>query len=243
MVASECGRVLGVADGVGGWSAQGVDPGLFSKSLMQWVGEFAAFYPDQDPYFYLQRAWSKSHWLPGASTALVVTLDDSLRCRACNIGDSGMLVIRQGRPLLRSAPQTHCFNVPYQLGSLGDPISCAHQFEQQLQVGDTLVLASDGLWDNLFDEEIVAIVEQEKEEQLQKHRSQELAATERFLLLESHPHAHAGLHAIADRLATAAHAIAKKTTGVTPFAVASQGRFTGGRLDDTTVIVAQVEPY
>ena len=32
---SKCQRLMGVADGVGGWSLEGVDPSLYSKSLME----------------------------------------------------------------------------------------------------------------------------------------------------------------------------------------------------------------
>eukprot|EP01052_Picozoa_sp_SAG31_P046914 SAG31_NODE_9164_length_1323_cov_2.422386_2_plen_108_part_00 len=34
--------VVGVADGVGGWAAQGVDPGLYSKALMRAAAQAAA---------------------------------------------------------------------------------------------------------------------------------------------------------------------------------------------------------
>lgn len=36
------GSVIGVADGVGGWAAQGVDPGLYSKALMRAAAQAAA---------------------------------------------------------------------------------------------------------------------------------------------------------------------------------------------------------
>lgn len=34
---SSCGKVLAIADGVGGWAEHGIDPGLYSLTLLQRV--------------------------------------------------------------------------------------------------------------------------------------------------------------------------------------------------------------
>src|SRR3989338_1013018 len=39
-VVSSCGRVLGVADGVGGWAARGGDPSIYSNGLMNGVAKY-----------------------------------------------------------------------------------------------------------------------------------------------------------------------------------------------------------
>lgn len=52
----------------------------------------------------------------GSSTACLVVLDKSDKTvHTANIGDSGFLVVREGKILHRSQEQTHYFNTPHQL--------------------------------------------------------------------------------------------------------------------------------
>lgn len=53
----------------------------------------------------------------------------------------------------------HFFDCPYQFGSEStDSVADAEAFEVQLEAGDTLVMGSDGLFDNMFDRDIEAVV-------------------------------------------------------------------------------------
>jgi serine/threonine protein phosphatase PrpC len=90
----------------------------------------------------------------GATTACIVVLrDDELRI--ANLGDSGVLVIRQGDFVFRTEAQQRSFNVPYQLGlPERDSPDEAQQFTVKLERGDIVILATDGMFDNLFDEDI-----------------------------------------------------------------------------------------
>jgi protein phosphatase PTC7 len=114
--------VIGVADGVGGWRQYGVDPGLFSSHLMRncerlvKAGYFHSSQPGRliaQSYREMQEAKRR---VVGSSTACVVMLSHSdLKLYTANIGDSGFVVVRNGRVVLRSQEQQHFFNTPFQL--------------------------------------------------------------------------------------------------------------------------------
>ena len=52
---------------------------------------------------------------PGSSTACIVVVNGST-LHACNLGDSGFMVLRDGAVAMRSAQQQHGFNFPFQVG-------------------------------------------------------------------------------------------------------------------------------
>lgn len=96
---------LGVADGVGSWSQNGVDPALFSQALMYHASQaFAAAEggaADEGarPTKLLERAYRKvmsEKGVPaGSSTATVLTLEGETGVlRSANLGDSGFMVLR-----------------------------------------------------------------------------------------------------------------------------------------------------
>ncbi|RLN10073.1 hypothetical protein BBJ28_00008778 [Nothophytophthora sp. Chile5] len=124
--------VVGVADGVGGWNDNGVDPGKISRSLMRnaslFVRQQAAL--DQAPttlevltHGYNQ-AVLDDEVEAGSTTACIVRLKQSAEGKPVleytNLGDSGFVVIRAGEIIFRS----------------------------KFQDGDLVVLATDGVWDN-----------------------------------------------------------------------------------------------
>jgi len=75
--------------------------------------------------------------------------------RAANVGDSCFMVVRRGRVLFRSPSQQHEFNFPFQLGGEGsDKVSDAQCFMVPVQVGDVVVMGTDGLFDNVFDKDV-----------------------------------------------------------------------------------------
>lgn len=111
----------------------------------------------------------------GGSTAVVAMLDSLHgKLEVANLGDSGFVLLRPYKVHYRSEPQIHAFNTPYQLSlippsvmmrmaafggaQLSDMPSDADVSRCQLQHGDVLVFASDGLWDNLFDQDVLRIV-------------------------------------------------------------------------------------
>jgi serine/threonine protein phosphatase PrpC len=100
----------------------------------------------------------------GSATFCIVALDDAssaaaVTLRVANIGDSGFMVLRDGRLVFRSEEQQHGFNHPFQLATRdeGNAVAEAQSYTLELQLGDVVVVGSDGLFDNVFDETIVAM--------------------------------------------------------------------------------------
>ncbi|KAB5580480.1 5-azacytidine resistance protein azr1 [Coniochaeta sp. 2T2.1] len=111
----------------------------------------------------------------GGSTAIVGLLDGTRGVlEVANLGDSGFVHLRPNCVHARSPPQTHAFNTPFQLSVIppsmmlraarfGGARLCdlprdADVTRHNLRHGDVLVFASDGLWDNLFDQDVLRIV-------------------------------------------------------------------------------------
>ena len=143
---------VGVADGVGGWAKHGVDSGAYARSLMRGAREHAG--SSRDPQQLLTHAYTTSQHIPGSSTACIVAIDRDNLLRGSVVGDCGYLVVRGDHTVYQSSPQMHDFNTPYQLGACcNTPHQSAHH-EVAVQPGDLVVLASDGIFDNVTAHEI-----------------------------------------------------------------------------------------
>lgn len=157
----------------------------------------------------------------GSSTACLVSLNKATGVLdTANLGDSGFLILRDANIVGRSKSQQYRFNAPYQItlapdGNVSDTThTVAHQ-SWQLQEGDLLVLGTDGLWDNLFEQDITRILGQE--------RTPEQMA--RSLVMN-------------------ARAASERSEYDSPFSVEARkhgiDKFTGGKEDDITVLVSKV---
>ena len=101
----------------------------------------------------------------GSSTACLAMLSHAEgKLYTANIGDSGLLVVRGGRVVHRSAEQQHYFNTPYQLSLpptdmesdvLADLPESADRYEFNVEDGDVIILATDGIFDNVPDHLLV----------------------------------------------------------------------------------------
>jgi protein phosphatase PTC7 len=110
----------------------------------------------------------------GGSTACIGVADDQGRMQIANLGDSGFLQLRLGAVHHYSNPQTHAFNTPYQLSitpphilaqaaifggaPLADNPDKAELAHYMLRHGDVLILATDGVWDNLNSQDVLSVV-------------------------------------------------------------------------------------
>lgn len=72
-----------------------------------------------------------------------------------NLGDSGYLILRDNKVLFHSPVMQYRFNAPYQCGTNHKLPYAAQKFDHKVESGDLIVMASDGLWDNLDDTQIV----------------------------------------------------------------------------------------
>jgi len=95
----------------------------------------------------------------GASTALVASIDKDGYLHALNVGDSSLLVIRNNGIVARSREIVHYFDCPFQLAEDSpDRPKDGTKFKRLLQPGDAILMGSDGIFDNLTDEQILQFV-------------------------------------------------------------------------------------
>lgn len=95
----------------------------------------------------------------GSSTACVLILNRENRTvYTANIGDSGFIIVRNGEIVHRSEEQQHYFNTPFQLSMpppghggnvLSDSPESADTFEFPVRNGDVILVATDGVFDNV----------------------------------------------------------------------------------------------
>ncbi|KAG8928603.1 hypothetical protein FRC03_009640 [Tulasnella sp. 419] len=115
-----------------------------------------------DPIAILQHSYERcineaqQTGLLGSTTALLAILADS-ELRIAHLGDCALCLVRNGEMVYRSEEMQHSFNYPFQLGpkSTSTPATDAQRITIPVQPGDILILASDGMGDNLWDEDIL----------------------------------------------------------------------------------------
>lgn len=239
-IRSNSADVIGVADGVGGWRAYGVDPGLFSMNLMKSCERLvkAGYFVNDQPAKLLKSGFLEMQQskrpIIGSSTACVAILNHANgKLYTANIGDSGFLVFRGGRVVHRSHEQQHYFNTPFQLSLpppnmatevLSDAPESADRYEFSVKHGDVILLATDGIFDNIPDSVLV----------------KEVGSLQRG---PDAPDA-AEIQACANSIALIARKLSQDESFLSPFAKNARANgFTnvvGGKEDDVTVILAAV---
>ncbi|KAI0385805.1 protein serine/threonine phosphatase 2C [Hypomontagnella monticulosa] len=174
---------FGIADGVGGWEDSGVDPADFSHSFCDYMAS-AAYEHRHDggelsltARSLMQKGYDDvcrdGSIHAGGSTASIGIASEDGKLEVANLGDSGFVHLRLNAVHSYSEPQTHAFNTPYQLSivpasmlaraaAFGGAQLCdypkdADVTQHTLKHGDILVFASDGVWDNLFNQDVLRI--------------------------------------------------------------------------------------
>lgn len=83
--------------------------------------------------------------------------------RSSFVGDSGYAIYRKEsdgfKLLFKSKEQQKSFNFPYQIGSEGDNPTCAAEDKHIVQLGDLIVLGTDGLFDNMNADQIKIVLD------------------------------------------------------------------------------------
>lgn len=226
-VSSDDGEVIVVADGVSGWAEKNVDPALFSRELVANVSSLVGNVEvNDDPRILIKGAHAATSSI-GSATVLVSVFKNGI-LKIGSVGDCGLRVIRKGQMIFSTFPLEHYFDCPYQLSSesVTQTYLDAIVSTVNLQVGDTIVMGSDGLFDNIFDQEIVSVVTTNDD-----------------------------VSNAAKALADLARNHSVDTKFDSPFSLEARARgfdvpwwkkvfgmkFTGGKLDDITVIVGKVK--
>lgn len=229
---------IGVADGVGGWREEGIDAGAFAKELMGCCcsNAYKSEFNGKDARKLLVQSFDQmknrsNNPVYGSSTACLLTLDrKNCMLHTANLGDSGFMVLRDKKIVYKSEEQQHGFNTPYQLAL--PPSECLHPVHSdapeqataahlRLQEGDLILVATDGLFDNIPSHVLMRM----------------LGASQGFKTREQ-------LQAVADILVDSADEVSHIPHYESPFSLKANKhnqRFgNGGKPDDITVILAKV---
>ncbi|TYG80757.1 hypothetical protein ES288_D02G241300v1 [Gossypium darwinii] len=216
-----CQNWLGVADGVGQWSFEGISVGVYAKELMENCERIVSDrngVPITDPVEILNRSAANTQSC-GSSTVLVAYFDDQA-LHVANIGDSGFMIIRNGAVFKRPSPMVYELAFPVQIARGDQPSDFVEVYKVDLYEKDVIITATDGLFDNLYERDIVSIVSKSLQESL---RPQE----------------------IAELLATRAQEVGQLSLVRSPLSDEVQAAgyvgYRGGKLDDVTVIVSLVK--
>ncbi|KAA8896125.1 phosphatase 2C-like domain-containing protein [Sphaerosporella brunnea] len=172
---------LAVADGVGAWNTRSHGhAALWSRLVLHFwgkelsAGQWGFRRPEGvDPVRCLQEAYQTTIYATtnagargdqvwqGTTTVCGAVLKDR-KLVVLNLGDSVAIVWRKGlkKWLLRTKEQWHWFDCPRQLGtnSPDTPVDNAVVQEVEVQDGDLVLLATDGLVDNMWDAEILTVI-------------------------------------------------------------------------------------
>lgn len=168
-----CDELLAVADGVGGWKEKDIDPQAYARSLMKSMYEhvqdckFDGYPIDLDAAI-TSAADEANVSHAGSSTMLVCSIVDDV-VSVANLGDCSCLILRdvqtagpnQVTPevIYRSEEMQHDFNYPYQLGRTSkDSISDVKRAEIAVKPNDVIILGSDGVFDNVYDDTMIQII-------------------------------------------------------------------------------------
>jgi protein phosphatase PTC7 len=227
------GRVAVVADGVYEWKRHGIDAGEFSRFLVNFIVNDHCQHPHLSPLELMERGYEavRKEGTLGSCTLVVCKLDSQQNIlRSAVLGDSGFMIVRglkgTGEPkiVFRSLQQEHQFGYPFQLGhhERSDFPKDAMILEHDVEQDDVIMMATDGLFDNLADQDIA--------DALKQHVS-----NGKFFRYEAtHYLAHAAFHRSQD------------TRTPTPYSMSATDEFNmvynGGKSDDITVVLIEVMP-
>ncbi|KNH05493.1 hypothetical protein XU18_3464 [Perkinsela sp. CCAP 1560/4] len=176
-------KVLGVADGVGEWNKTDGNAAAVANKLMQNSKLYSETHRGCfDSRTILSEAMEKTRrdkeTPPGSTTACLASLrqhkgpTSSLRTgvlNVINIGNSNAMLIRNRSMVHRAREKMHGFNAPFQLAVppprgtemgeeiFNDSLADAVHEEWEVREGDVLVMATDGLYDNVFNSEIATV--------------------------------------------------------------------------------------
>lgn len=257
--------ILAVADGVGGWRSQGVDPAIFSQTLMYHAAEISKFPNEKfnndenrpktlihDAFWRLVDDFKSGKKKPfGSSTACVVMIDrETGQLKFGNLGDSGFVMLSpidtveglgtKYRIKFKSASQQHRFNMPYQItlappnGRVSDTsdltatdTSSNPAKKLSVEPGDIVILMTDGVLDNIFDDELEELVSSSVTIHSRKSDPKELTTL------------------LAQDIAFKARELSKNSRRESPFTVEARKHgltYLGGKEDDITVVAAIIHP-
>eukprot|EP00835_Amoeboradix_gromovi_P002867 NODE_172_length_15988_cov_0.603940.p7 type:complete len:261 gc:universal NODE_172_length_15988_cov_0.603940:10911-11693(+) len=213
------GDKFGVADGVGAWKDSSKGNSAFvSQKLLHYF----CIYNDDNLIQLLNKAYQQTLQdmyklnIKGSTTVILGHLIGN-NLHIANLGDCQVLIYRKDELVFKSEENYHFFNCPFQLGtnSINTP-SDSTLIKFPVEKGDIFVCGSDGLTDNLWEEDIFAIINKHKKD----YKNCAVALVDEAMSKSTDP-----------------------MYDESPFQLkaSNEGLYhIGGKLDDTTVIVGEV---
>ena len=165
---------LCVFDGVGGWANKGVNVKEFVNEMIENC-KMSINKGHLNPEIIIEDALNHTE-RAGSLTAIMAIIQEN-NMKIYQIGDAGMVIINGDRIIFKTDEQQHSFNYPYQIGRAGsgefhgDKPSEGLFYRITINDGDTVIMGSDGLFDNLKKGEIVNNDESAKELCLEAYRN------------------------------------------------------------------------
>ena len=149
------GRNFGVFDGVSGAVKLARVP-LYSKTLASEMKKTVGKSPlsiSEMTSRLTEAANFANSGATGASTAIVGSLAEDGTLSVLNLGDCACVVFRDGKAVAKSRENIHSFDCPFQLSEISpDRPSFGSKLLYKVQKGDIVLMASDGVFDNLSPE-------------------------------------------------------------------------------------------
>lgn len=240
----DLGAFLAVADGVGGWSMHGGDSSVVSQGLLkEWKGAASLSESLTTSVGKAMIRMNGKGMKSGSTTLTAAQIDlQTGKLSTLNIGDSELIVVREGKTVFRTEIGLFGFNAPLQVGfdEAGRPIAGIVESQRlasfDLQAGDLILAASDGLFDNIFPDELDHILPALLHG---ANLPKKLTSLMRSKLEER-------LQSVAKALCHYAHARSHEQRWSSPFTQAAVEAkkagpdYLGGKHDDVSVIVAMV---
>ena len=240
---SETISALTVADGVGGLKLKFQDPATFARTLMKKTDEVLGDSYGMTPKQVLETAFDRlvidlrakvdeKLSRGGASTAVSVFIEKATgKLKCANIGDSCFMVFSKDKSgnwksIFKSETECYKYNFPYEFsvppsGEIEEYLIKITELELQLLKGDIVLIMSDGVSDNIFEEEIADVITETL-----SNPTENLA------------------EALAENIAFEALKLSKldwDTGRISPFSIESKKykiKIIGGKIDDITIIAS-----
>lgn len=230
----------GVADGVGGWADHGFDSSAISRELCKGMSLYSTqskiFTPKQLIDLAYTKIKNEDKVKVGGTTAIVAHFPPDGKLQIANLGDSWCGVFRNNRLVFQTNFQTVGFNAPYQLSIIPESMlkvaamkggsyiqnhpNDADEYNFQLKKNDIVILATDGVTDNIAIEDIE-------------------------LFLKDREKVHQDLDSTSQDFVSEVVKLSKDPLFPSVFAQEISKiegkRYTGGKEDDITVVMVKVE--
>lgn len=161
---------IGVADGVSGWTENGM-ASAFSNSLL-FASAILINQGHVHPETIIASAYetTKENVIGGSSTVCIAVLNNNI-LNVGNLGDSGLILIRKGQIIEKTEFMRIDNYIPCQLGkwSINDSNDDRYEkygsrvcdmmiYHYNIIQGDIIIMATDGIFDNITNEQILDIV-------------------------------------------------------------------------------------